>query len=94
MITTELLAERLGLVCQWYQGMVNPDSGMLEYLYLPRENTVVRENCPVRDIASVWDAELLGTFLNRQGLRPLIERSLRHFGSYLLERDGSLILDP
>jgi hypothetical protein len=94
MKTTELLLKRLELIHRWYQGMVNPDNGMLEYLYVPEDDAFVRENCPVRDIASVWDVELLGDFLNRQELRPVIERSLSHFGQYLLERDGYLILDP
>jgi hypothetical protein len=32
MITVELLWERLELVFDWYQGMVNAETGMLEYL--------------------------------------------------------------
>jgi hypothetical protein len=32
MITVELLRERLELVFDWYQGMVNAETGMLEYL--------------------------------------------------------------
>lgn len=50
--------------------MVNPDTGMLEYLYIPESDRFVRENCPIRDIASVWDAEVLGDFLGREELRP------------------------
>jgi hypothetical protein len=94
MTTRELLTERLELIYRWYQGMVNPDNGMLEYFYVPEDDAFVRENCPIRDIASVWDVEVLGEFLNRQELRPLSERSLRHFGEYLREHDGYLILDP
>ncbi len=94
MNTREVLMQRLGLVYRWYQGMVNPESGLLEYLYVPQDDALIRENCPIRDIASVWDVELLGEFLNRQELRPVIERSLRHFAEFLLERDGYLILDP
>jgi hypothetical protein len=29
MKTTQLLRQRLELVFEWYQGMVNPDTGML-----------------------------------------------------------------
>jgi hypothetical protein len=32
MIMVELLRGRLELVFDWYQGMVNAESGMLEYL--------------------------------------------------------------
>jgi hypothetical protein len=94
MKAAELLNHRLELVYRWYQGMINPDTGMLEYLYLPRNDAFVRENCPIRETASVWDVEVLGEFLDQQGLQPLIETSLRHFGAYLLGRDGYLILDP
>jgi hypothetical protein len=58
MKTTELLRQRLELSFEWYRGMVNRDTGMLEYLYLPETDRFVRENCPIRDIASVWDVEV------------------------------------
>ncbi|WON74634.1 hypothetical protein [Nitrosospira sp. Is2] len=94
MKTAELLTQRLGLVYRWYQGMVNPDTAMFEYLYLPQANDFVREKSPIRDIATVWDVEVLSDFLNRHELRPLIEKSLRHYGDYLVERGEYLILDP
>jgi hypothetical protein len=88
-----LLKQRLELVHRWYEGMVNPSTGLLEYLYIPETDAAVREKSPIRDIASVWDAEVLADFLKRGELRPLIERSLRHYADYLVERDGYLILD-
>ena len=91
--TSDLLKQRLVLVFEWYQGMVNPETGMLEYLYIPQADHFVRENCPIRDIASVWDAELLGEFLNKRELQPMIATSLHHFDEYLVERDGYLMLD-
>lgn len=94
MKTGELLTQRLELVYRWYEGMVNPDTGMFEYLYIPQTDDFVREKSPIRDIASVWDVEMLSAFLNRHELRPLVEKSLRHYGNYLVERDGYLILDP
>jgi hypothetical protein len=90
----EVLKQRLELVHRWYEGMVNPSTGLLEYLYIPETDAAVREKSPIRDIASVWDAQVLADFLKRGELRPLIERSLRHYGDYLVERDGYLILDP
>jgi hypothetical protein len=91
--TAELLRQRLELVYRWYQGMVNPEEGKLEYLYLPRTNAFVRQKCPIRDIASVWDVELLSAFLNRDELRGLVEKSLHHYGEYVIQRDGYLFLD-
>ncbi len=73
--------------------MVNPQHGMLEYLYIPQADRFVCENCPIRDIASVWDAEVLGEFLNRQELLAMIATSLRHFADYLVEQDGCMVLD-
>ncbi len=93
MTMTEALKRRLELVFNWYQGMVNAETGMLEYLYIPETDRFVRENCPIRDIASVWDVELLGQFLHRQELHSLITTSLRHFDGYLVERNGYSTLD-
>jgi hypothetical protein len=93
MMTAVILRQRLHLGFDWYQGMVNPRSGMLEYLYIPQTDEFFLENCPIRDIASVWDAELLGEFLDRQELRPMIAKSLRHFGDYIVRRGDYLILD-
>src|SRR5438067_574371 len=90
---SDLLRERVALVFNWYQGMENGETGMLEYLYIPQADRFVRENCPIRDIASVWNAELIGEFLNKHELQPMIEKSLHHFDEYLTEREGHLILD-
>lgn len=74
--------------------MVNPDTGMLEYLYIPQTDTFIRDKCPIRDIASTWDVEVLSDFLDRHELQSLAEKSLRHYSDYLVERGGYLILDP
>jgi hypothetical protein len=34
MKTSDLLRKRLALVFQWYRGMVNAKTGMLEYIYI------------------------------------------------------------
>jgi hypothetical protein len=94
MSTAELLKQRLELVHHWYTGMVNRETGRFEYLYVPQTEKFVRENCPIRDIASVWDAEVLGEFLGRDELRGVVETSLRHYCECLIQRDGCLILDP
>ncbi|HEY8458977.1 MAG TPA: hypothetical protein VIM99_01280 [Blastocatellia bacterium] len=94
MRTVEVLRQRLEMIYQWHRGMVNPDTGMLEYLYLPQADAFVRERCPIREIASVWDVERISQFLNRRELFPLIEKSLRYYDDYLVGREGVLILDP
>ena len=92
MKTGELLTQRLELVYRWYEGMVNPDTGMFEYLYIPQADDFVRE-IPHRDIASVGTWKCSALSWNRHELRPLVEKSLRHYGNYLVEREGYLILD-
>ena len=94
MNTAELLTQRLELIYRWYEGMINPDTGMFEYLYLPQADDFVRERSPIRDIASVWDVEMLSGVLNRGELQPLVEKSLRHYEDYLVERGDFMILDP
>ena len=49
-------------------GKVNPETGMLEYLSLPETDRLVREKCPIHDIASVWAVEVLGHFPGQEGV--------------------------
>jgi hypothetical protein len=91
--TSRLLAQRLELVYRWYEGMVNAKTGMFEYLYVPDTDAFMRRKSPIRDLGSVWDAEVLGDILGRDTLRPLIDKSLRHYARYVVERDGRAILD-
>lgn len=92
--TGKLLQQRLGLAYAWYQGMVNPSTEMFEYTYVPETDTYIRARSPIRDIASIWNAEILSRFLSRQGLQRTIERSLRHYCDCLVDRDGYMIVDP
>ena len=94
LVTDELLAQRLAMVLRWYEGMINERTGFFEYLYVPDDDAFVREQSPIRDIATIWDAALLGDFLKRDGLRKVIERSLAKYRAYLVPHDESLILDP
>jgi hypothetical protein len=91
--TAELLTARLRLIHRWHQGMVNPRTGMQEYLYMPETDTFVRENCPIRDIASIWDLEKLERFLHKHELLPVINESLQHYKRYVIAHDSYMILD-
>jgi hypothetical protein len=42
MKTAEVLRQRLEMIYRWHGGMVNPDTGMLEYLYFPQTDAFVR----------------------------------------------------
>lgn len=88
------LTERLELMFGWYQGMISEETGRLLYVHEPGRNVALADGSPIRDIASVWDVELLSRFLARADLLPLVERSLGHFAGFLVARDGALVLDP
>lgn len=45
MKTAHMLRQQLELIFQWYGGMVNPRTGMFEYLYLPQQDSLVQERC-------------------------------------------------
>jgi hypothetical protein len=89
-----LLVQRLEMVFDWYKGMASPQTGMLAYLYRPQADRLGQENCPIREIAAVWDVEVLGEFLDRPNLEPLADRSLRYFVSFLTNWDSYFILSP
>jgi hypothetical protein len=89
------LTDRLQLILRWYQGMVSERTQMLVYAYDPEQDRLIEDGTEIRNIASIWDMELLGSFLGRSDLRPLIERSLRHYTRWLVPRgEGALVLDP
>jgi hypothetical protein len=87
------IIKRLELVFDWYKGMVSAETGRLVYSYDPEEDVAVADGSPIRDIASIYDVEILGRFLSRPDLLPVVERSLRHHVDDLVERDGTLIPD-
>ena len=88
------LIDRLGMILDWYKRMISDDTGRLVYTYEPERDLVVADGSPIRDIASIWDIEVLSRFLGRPDLLPVIERSLQHYTSFLVGHGGGLILDP
>jgi len=88
------LVDRLQLMFEWYKGMVDERTGRLLYLYNPENDLAVGDGEPIRDIAAVWDVEILSAFLGRDDLRDLIRRSLDHFGQRIVLRDGYATVAP
>ena len=89
-----LLVDRLGLMFDWYKGMVDPHTGRLVYLYDPQDDLGIGDGEPIRNIAAVWDVEVLSTFLRRKDLSDLIRRSLAHFDQRVIARGGYAIVAP
>ena len=88
------LVDRLELMFDWYKGMVDQHTGRLLYLYHPQNDLVIGDGEPIRDIAAVWDVEVLSAFLERDDLSELIRRSLAHFDQWVIGRDGYAIVAP
>jgi hypothetical protein len=87
-----MLGDRLRLMFDWYRGMVDPSTGRLLYMYDPETDVAISDGEPIRDIAAIWDVEVLSAFLGRDDLRPLTRRSLDHFGRLIVERDEYAIV--
>jgi len=87
-----VLGDRLRLMFEWYKGMVDESTGRLLYLYDPVKDVTIGDGEPIRDIAAIWDVEVLGAFLGRDDLRPLIRRSLDHLGRLIVERNRCAIV--
>jgi hypothetical protein len=88
------LVDRLELMFEWYKGMVDEGTGRLLYLYDPENDFATGNGEPIRDIAAVWDVEVLSAFLRRDDLRDLIHRSLAHFDQRVVAQDGYAIVAP
>ncbi|RPI53819.1 MAG: hypothetical protein EHM55_12715 [Acidobacteria bacterium] len=79
---------------EWYKGMVDEATGRLLYSYDPETGLATGDGEPIRDIAAVWDVEVLSAFLGRNDLRALIRRSLAHLDQRVVPRDGYAIVAP
>ncbi len=90
----EMLGSRLRLMFDWYKGMVDEGTGRLLYLYDPENDVTIGDGELIRDIAAIWDVEVLSAFLGRDDLRPMIRRSLDHFGRLIVETDQYAIVAP
>ncbi len=71
-----VLGERLGLMFDRHKGMVDEATGRLLYLYDPEHDIAIGDGEPIRDIAAIWDVEVLSAFLGRDDLRPVFRQSL------------------
>jgi hypothetical protein len=89
-----MIRDRLRLMLEWYKGMVDDSSGRLLYLYDPENDVVVGDGEPIRDIAAIWDVEVLSAFLGRDDLRSLIRRSLEFFRRLVVDHREYAIVSP
>jgi hypothetical protein len=78
----------------WYKGMVDEHTGRLVYLYDPEKEVTIADGEAIRDIAAIWDVEVLSAFLGQDDLRALIRRSLEHYSEFIVERDEYSFVAP
>jgi hypothetical protein len=88
------LVDRLELMFDWYKRMVDQHTGRLLYLYEPEHDLAIGDGEPIRDIAALWDVEVLSAFLGRDDLVDLLRHSLAHFDQRLISRDGYAVVEP
>jgi hypothetical protein len=88
------LSDQLQLMYEWYKGMVDESTGRFLYLYDPENGTTIGDGEPIRDIATIWDVEVLSAYLGRDDLHHVIRRSLDHFGRLIVQRDGYVTVAP
>jgi hypothetical protein len=74
--------------------MIDEATGRLLYSYDPESGLAIGDGEPIRDIAAVWDVEVLSAFLGRDDLQNLIRRSLDHLEQRVVPRDGYAIIAP
>ena len=48
-----MVVDRLRLMFDWYEGMVDEGTGRLLYLYDPENNVTIGDGEPIRDIAAI-----------------------------------------
>ena len=89
-----MVGDRLRLMFDWYKGIIDESTGRLLYLYDPENDVTIGDGELIRDIAAIWDVEVLSTFLGRGDLQPLIRRSLDYFRGLIVERDEYAIVAP
>jgi hypothetical protein len=77
---------------EWYKGMVDERTGRLLYLYDPENDVTIGAGESIRDIAAIWNVEVLSAFLGRDDLQRVIWRSLDHFGRLIVEHDEYAIV--
>ncbi len=89
-----MLSDRLRLIFDWYRGMVDESTGRLLYMYDPENGVTIGDGEPIRDIASIWDVEVVSEYLGCDDLKPLIWRSLDYFTRLIVERGEYAVVAP
>jgi hypothetical protein len=65
--------------------MVDPKTKMLVYEFEPDTGKSKLENCPIRNIGSIWDMEVISNYLHDNSLQRTIDYSLDFYKDFLVQ---------
>lgn len=87
-ITQKKIFESLSLLKDWFLNNVNPDTGLLQYTYLPSADAYSKNNNHARQLATLWALTELKMFLNTDSLDGIIKRTFDYYLSHLRRVGG------
>ncbi|MBU0457921.1 AMMECR1 domain-containing protein [Patescibacteria group bacterium] len=88
-INQEYLNDRIKLSVGWFKNNVNPQTGLLEYMYYPSDDRYSTDNNHVRQIATAWSVAKLRNYFSDRSLDGIVNSSLDHYLQFLkCEREG------
>lgn len=87
-ITGKNILENLVLTERWLKNSINPDTGLLEYIYFPSKNRYAQDNNHTRQLATLWATTKLKLFIKTSSLDDLITRTLDYYLKNIQTRNG------
>jgi hypothetical protein len=65
--------------------MIHPQTGKLVYEFDPVHNKARLQNCPIREMGSVWDIQVLQDFLGNRDLQNHVDGWMKEFMKNIVE---------
>lgn len=87
------LDQSIRLAKDWYLNDINPDTGLLNYLYDPRNDTYSTNNNHVRQLASLWTLTELRNYTGDKNLDKLINKTFDYYLKYQVQKENYSYLD-
>lgn len=83
-----VLFASLDRISHWFGNMIHPQTGKLVYEYDPVHNKARLHNCPVREMGSVWDIQVLESFLGWHDLQSDVDKWMKEFLQNIVEKSS------
>lgn len=86
-ISNDVIYNRLLLAKNWFLNNINPDTGLLEYMYYPSKNKHESEdNNHIRQLASMWIMTELDTFFWSKDFKELAQATYDYYLEYYIDK--------